>query len=55
MSKKTFKYEAIPEEDKWKIEVVKDLLEVKWNTAEIENLKNDNEDLGGVWDFLCSS
>ena len=53
--KKTFEYEAIPEEDKWKIEVVKDLLEVKWSTAEIENFENDNENLSGVWDFLCSS
>ena len=27
--KKVFKYASIPEEEKWKIEVVKDLIEVK--------------------------
>jgi hypothetical protein len=33
------KYAQVPDLEKWKIDVVKDLIEVKWNMSEIEMRK----------------
>ena len=52
---KTFKYAPVPEGDKWRIDVVKDLLEVKWNIAEIENMETNSDELDELLKILCSS
>ena len=49
------KYAPVPDEDKWKICVVKDLLEVKWNISEIENFDNDKEEIDDLLMTICSS
>ena len=52
---KVMKYAPIPNEDKWKIQVVKELLEVKWNTREFENFDQDNDEIYEMLRALCSS
>ena len=52
---RVFKYAPIPNEDKWKVQVVKDLLEVKWNTSEFENFDQDNDEIDELLRTLCSS
>jgi hypothetical protein len=37
---KVIQYAPVPDSDKWKIDVVKDLLEVKWNISKIEYFDN---------------
>ena len=52
---KVMKYAPIPNEDKWKVQVVKELLEVKWNTREFENFDQDNDEIDEMLRTLCSS
>jgi hypothetical protein len=52
---KIFKYAPVPEQDKWRIEVAKDLIEVKWNISEIENIDTDKDEIDDLLRTLCSS
>ena len=52
---KVIQYAPVPDSDKWKIDVVKDLLEVKWNISEIENFDNDKEEIDDLLMTICSS
>ena len=52
---KKMKYAPVPDLEKWKVDVVKDLIEVKWNLSEIENLEIDNEEIDDLLKIVCSS
>ena len=52
---KAMKYAPAHDDDKWKIQVVKDLLEVKWNTVEIENMEIENDENDEILMTICSS
>ena len=49
------KYAPVPENDLWKVEAVKDLLEVKWNLSEIENVELNMEEIDDLLERICSS
>ena len=53
--KKMLKYAPVPEKDAWKVEVVKDLVEVKWNLSEIENIKINMDEINDILESICSS
>ena len=43
--RKTMEYQSTPENQKWRVAVVKDLLELRWNTLEINGwLEEDGLD-----------
>ena len=50
-----FKYFPVPEEDEWKIRIVKELLEVKWNIGEIENIDVNTKEIDDLLKTLCCS
>ena len=50
-----FKYAPIPDEEMWKIDVIKEMLELKWNESEIDNFEVENNDLDLMIRFLCTS
>ena len=50
-----FKFAPVPDVENWKIKVVKEILEVKWNIAEIENVEPDQNVLDELLEVLCSS
>ena len=52
---KVMKYAPVPDEDMWKLDIVKELLEVKWNLKEIENLEIDKEEIDELLMTICSS
>ena len=52
---KNFRYCPVPEGDEWKINVVKELLEVKWNGGEIENIEVDSIEVDELLRYLCCS
>ena len=52
---KSFKYFPVPEEDDWKIRIVKELLEVKWNIEEIENIDDNTKEIDDSLLFLSAS
>ena len=52
---KILKYAPCPDHDKWRVQVVKDLLEVKWNTSEIENIEISNDENDDILKTLCST
>ena len=49
------KYAPVPDDEKWKISVIKDLLEVKWNFNEIEHFGEGFENIDDMLKNLCSS
>ena len=50
-----FKYVDIPEQELWKIDVIKELLELKWNESEIDNFDFDKTELDELLSDLCAS
>ena len=52
---KSFKYFPVAEEDEWKIMIVKELLEVKWNIGEIENIDVNTKEIDDLLKTLCCS
>ena len=46
---------SVPEEDEWKIRIVKELLEVKWNIGEIENIDVNTKEIDDLLKTLCCS
>ena len=50
-----FKYVDIPEQELWKIDVIKELLELIWNESEIDNFDFDKTELDEMLSDLCAS
>ena len=50
-----FKYAPVPEVDKWKIDVAKELMEIRWNVVEIENIGADTDEIDELLEVLCTS
>ena len=51
--KEKLKYFEVPEAQEWRVAVVKDLMEVRWNMIEINVLKDDLEELDNMLETLC--
>ena len=47
------KYCKVPEEDIWRTVLVQDLLELRWNSLEIEVIMNEIEDLDTLIEEVC--
>ena len=43
--KTTKGYQEVPEEQKWRVALVKDMLECRWNTLEIDFINDEVEDM----------
>ena len=54
-SKSNLKYAPVPENDEWKVEAVKELLEIRWNVKEIENMPINTQELDDLLTELCTS
>ena len=46
------RYFRVPEAQQWRVAVVKDLLEVRWNILEID-VMNDQKELDAIIEALC--
>ena len=53
--KNEMRYVKVPDDQKWRPALVKDLLEVRWNTLEIDVMKEDLEDIDEVIEAICVS
>ena len=53
--KDDMKYMKVPEDQKWRTALLKDLLEIRWNTVEIDVVNDDLEDIDEVIEALCVS
>ena len=53
--KARLKYFEVPSNQEWRVAVIKDMLEIKWNILEIDDMKDDMEDLGMLLEHLCVS
>ena len=51
---RNLKYAPVPADEEWKVEVVKELLEVRWNEKEIESIHFNKEELDDILMTLCS-
>ena len=51
--KAKMKYFAVPVEHKWKVDLVKDMLEIRWNNDENDVMIDDLEDVEGMLENLC--
>ena len=51
--KNMMKYCKVPEEDRWRTALVQDLLELRWNSLEIEVIRNEIEDLDTLIEDVC--
>ena len=50
--KRNMKYCRVPENSNWKVKVVQDLLELRWNLIDIDVLENDT-DLESLVSQIC--
>ena len=46
-------YCEVPSAQEWRVAVVKDMLEVRWNHIEIDVIENDLENLDKILEELC--
>ena len=53
--KDEMKYVKVPHDQKWRVALVKDLMEVRWNTMEIDVMNDDLEDIDEVIESICVS
>ena len=51
--KNTMKYYKTPDDQVWRVALLKDLLELKWNTVEIELINEGIDDLDTMIGTLC--
>ena len=51
--KSTMRYHEVPEDQRWRVVLIKDLLECRWNTLEIDVVNDEVEDLDGFIENLC--
>ena len=43
----------MPEEQKWRVALIKDMLECRWNTLEIDVVNDEVEDMDAFIENLC--
>ena len=53
MWKNSMKYCEVPQDQKWRVALLKDLLELRWNTVELELVREEIDDLEDVIGSLC--
>ena len=53
MLKNSMKYCRVPKDQEWRVALLKDLLELRWNTVEIELVREDPDDLEAMIGRLC--
>ena len=51
--KKVMKYNHVPDEEQWRVALVKDMLELRWNTVEIDVIEDQVDDLDAAIENLC--
>ena len=51
--KTTMRYKEVPEEQKWRVALVKDMLECSWNTLQIDVINSEVEDMDAFIETLC--
>jgi hypothetical protein len=51
--KKQMMYQPVPEAQKWRVALVKDLLELRWNKLEIDVIQDHLDDTDAAIDNLC--
>ena len=51
--KNSMKYSRVPHDQMWRVALLRDLLELKWNTVEIDMVSEVVDDLSSVIDSLC--
>ena len=49
------RYKNVPDDQKWKLALLKDLLEVRWINLEIEVFDDDLENIEEVIEAICES
>ena len=52
---KSLRFAPVPDQEKWRIEAAKYMLEVTWNISEITNMETDNGDIDELLNHICSS
>ena len=51
--KNSIKYCKVPDEEVWKTTMLQDLLELRWNSLEIEVIEDQIDDLDAFIEDLC--
>ena len=51
--KKVMKYCSVPEDQKWRVALILDLLELKWNMLEIDVIQDQVKDNDAAIETLC--
>ena len=51
--KTTTGYQEAPEEQKWRVAMVKDMLECRWNTLGMDVINDEVEDMDSFIETLC--
>ena len=51
--KSTMRYHEVPQEQKWRVALIKDMLECRWNTLEIDVVNDEVEDMDAFIGNLC--
>ena len=51
--KSTMRYHEVPQEQKWRVALIKDMLECRWNTLEIDVVNDEVEDMDAFIENLC--
>ena len=51
--KKVMRYCSVPEDQKWRVALILDLLELKWNMLEIDVIQDQVEDNDAAIETLC--
>ena len=51
--KNTMRYHEVPEEQTWRVALVKDMLECRWNTLEIDVINDEVADIDAFIETLC--
>ena len=49
------RYVKVPDDQKWRPALLKDLIEVRWNRLEIDVMNDDLEDIHEVIEAICVS
>ena len=53
MLKNSMKYSTVPQDQEWRVALLKDFLELRWNTVEIELVREELDDLEDIIGSLC--
>ena len=49
----SFKYADVPQGDEWRVEMVKEIIEIRNSKLEVENF--DDEEIEEILNYLCTS